>query len=388
MTSEERRQGRYLRRKARRSAGRERRFDEVFSYEHLYDAYCKCRRNVAWKASVQRYVSQAPLNIERTRQRLMAGTYRSPDFFEFDICERGKKRHIRSTVIGERVVQRCLCDHALVPVVTKGFIYDNGACIKNKGYDFAVNRMCCHLEKYIRKHGPEGYVLVGDLKSFFDSVPHNVVEQLLRKHFSDEWIVGLTMNMVYQFTPGVPRGMGVGLGLGSQVSQVLAPAVPGAMDHYVKQVLREPYYGRYMDDFYLFHPDKEHLKKCLNLIRAELQKVGLRLSEKKTQIVKLSRGFTFLKVRTNVTKTGKIVRRVHPASVTRARRRLKKLKGMLDDGRVTLRDVRNSLQSCLSHMKRFDSWRTRKSIVSLYCRLFDQGGERKWFASKFSMIPA
>ena len=374
MTSEERRQGRYLRRKARRSAGKQLHFDQGFTYEHLYTSYRKCCRNVTWKASVQRYVAQAPLNIEKTRQRLLSGRYRSPDFFEFDIHERGKKRHIRSTVIGERVVQRCLCDYALVPAVTSGYIYDNGACIKNKGYDFAANRMRCHLEKYIRKNGPEGYVLVGDLKSFFDSIPHREVERVLRKHFTDEWIVGLTMNMVHQFTPGVPRGTGIGLGLGSQVSQVLAPSVPGVMDHFVKEVLQEPYYGRYMDDFYLFHRDKRHLQKCLDLIRAELKKVGLTLSEKKTQIVKLSRGFTFLKVRTTVTKTGKIVRRIHPASVTRERRRLKKLKAMLDAGTVNRQDVYNSFQSWYSHAARFDSWNTRQTMKALYRRLFDQGG--------------
>ena len=182
MTSKERHQQRYLRRRARREAARAaklaqaRNFDQVFTYEHLYAAYRRCRRNVGWKASVQRYSAQAPLNVVRTQQKLLAGTYRCPEFFEFDIVERGKKRHIKSTGIGERVVQRCLCDYALVPVIGSSFVYDNGACMKNKGYDFAVRRMLCHLEKHVREHGTEGYILIGDLKSFFDSIPHWAVE--------------------------------------------------------------------------------------------------------------------------------------------------------------------------------------------------------------------
>lgn len=69
MTSEERREARYRRRVAKRAAKKAKacascdNFDEVFSYEHLYKSYRKCRRNVAWKASVQKYITQAPLLV-------------------------------------------------------------------------------------------------------------------------------------------------------------------------------------------------------------------------------------------------------------------------------------------------------------------------------------
>ena len=383
MTSKERHQQRYLRRRARREAARAARltqshnFDEVFTYEHLYDAYRKCRRNVGWKASVQRYSAAAPLNVQRTRQNLLTGKYKCPEFFEFDIFERGKKRHIKSTVIGERVVQRCLCDYALVPVIGGTFIYDNGACMKNKGYDFAVRRMLCHLEKYVREHGTEGYILIGDLKSFFDSIPHWAVERLIRKQFKDERIVRLILGMVKQFDPKAPAGEGVGLGLGSQVSQVLAPAIPGAMDHFVKEVLGVRYYGRYMDDFYVIHHDKEFLKTCIEAIRAKCAEVGLTLSDRKTQIVKLSHGFTFLKVRTHITQTGHIVRRIYPGSVTRQRRKLKKLRRLLDNGDMLPDDVYNSFQSWDSHAARFDTYRTRRSMRKLFAELFPEIEEQK-----------
>lgn len=385
MTSKERHEQRYRRRRARREAARAAKlaqaqnFDDVFTYEHLYDAYRKCRRNVGWKASVQRYSAAAPLQIQRTRQKLLTGSYRPPEFFEFDIFERGKKRHIKSTVIGERVVQRCLCDYALVPVITRGFVYDNGACMKHKGYDFAVSRMFCHLEKYIRKHGAEGYILIGDLKSFFDSIPHWTVEELIRKNFRDERIVRLVMEMVRQFDPKAPAGSGVGLGLGSQVSQVLAPAIPGGMDHFIKEILGVKYYGRYMDDFYLIHQDKDFLKTCMEAIRIKCAEVGLTLSDRKTQIVKLSHGFTFLKVRTHVTPSGHIVRRIYPRSVTRQRRKLKKLRKMMDAGTVTPADVYNSFQSWSSHAARFDTWRTRRNMEELFAQLFPEiitGGKR------------
>lgn len=376
MTSEERHQARFQRRRAARAAAKDARlatadnYEQVFSYGNLYQAYRKSRRNVAWKASVQRYITQAPLNVYRTWERLQAGTYTSPPFFEFDIYERGKRRHIKSTIIAERVVQRCLCDNALIPAVTGSFIYDNGACMKGKGYDFAVNRLRCHLQRYIRHHGPDGYIMVCDLKSFFDSIMHWAVSKILAGSFRDLRLIGITEDLIRQFDPTAPPEARKGLGLGSQISQVLAPAIAGAPDHYVKEVLRIRYYGRYMDDFYLIYPDKEYLQFCKEKIRVKCESLGLVLSEKKTQIVKLTHGFTWLKVRWYVAGTGKVIKKMHRSSITRERRKLKKLRHKLDAGEIAPQDAFNSFQSWRSHCRRFKAWHTLQSMTTLYAQLF------------------
>lgn len=51
----------------------------------------------------------------------------------------------------------------------------------------------------------------------------------------------------------------VGLGLGSQISQIMELLVLNDLDHYIKERLKIKYYIRYMDDFILIHPDKEYL---------------------------------------------------------------------------------------------------------------------------------
>lgn len=122
MTSAERHEMRYQRRKARRADRKAAHcalndsYDWVFSYSHLYHSYKMCRRGVGWKASVQKYTANAPLNIWETHEKLKQGKFKTSGFYEFDLYERGKHRHIRSVTIGERVVQRCLCDYALVPL--------------------------------------------------------------------------------------------------------------------------------------------------------------------------------------------------------------------------------------------------------------------------------
>ena len=369
MNSEERKEARFQRRKAARAekkaacCGQSDNFDWVFSYEHLYHSYKMCRRNVGWKASVQKYITNAPINVYQTWQRLQAGKYCTSGFFEFDLMERGKKRHIRSVTIGERIVQRCLCDYALVPVLGRTYIYDNGASMANKGYSFAVDRLCQHLRQHYRRHGTEGYVLLFDFSKFFDRVSHRVVKAVLHKEFSDERIIKLTEHFIDAFGD-------VGLGLGSQISQVLALASANRLDHYIQEQCRIGSYGRYMDDGYLIHPSKEYLQKCLEGIRRICEELEITLNEKKTQIVKLSRGFTFLKVRFFLLPGGRIVRKIYHCSVTRMRRKLKSYQHFVAAGKMTMDDVYQSWQSWKAYASNFNAWHTIQSMAALYNKLF------------------
>ena len=71
---------------------------------------------------------------------------------------------------------------------------------------------------------------------------------------------------------------------------------------------------------------KDEAKALLNEFRAKSKEYDLVVNEKKTQIIKLERGFTFLKMKYNLTKSGKVV--IHQKSDTfvRERRKLKKFK--------------------------------------------------------------
>lgn len=370
MNSKERYELRYQRRKAQREAKRKQKllsFDAIFAYDNLYKSYIKCRRNVGWKASTQRYIVQAPLNVYQTRQKLLKGKFKTSGFFEFDLYERGKKRHIRSVKIEERVVQRCLCDHALVPVIESTFVYDNGASIKNKGYHFAMNRMKRHLQYHYRKYGNDGYILLFDFHHFFDNVSHELVKKIVADHFDDQRIIDLTYHFIEAFGD-------IGLGLGSQISQTLALASCNKLDHIVKEKLQVKCYGRYMDDGYLIHPDKEYLKECLQVIKEICDELGIILNEKKTQIVKLSHGFTWLKGRFYLTPTGKVVKKIYKRSVTRERRKLKKLKKFYDSGKVTANDVWCAFQSWRAYAYHFNAYHTIQNMEILYNQLYGKKG--------------
>ena len=369
MTSSERHERRYQRRRAAREARRQKfsapydDFNRVFTYDNLYTGYNKCTLGVRWKASIQKFMMFATRDTYRTYKRLHNGTFRHDPFYEFDIIERGRPRHIRSVTVRERGVQRCLCDNALVPLVTRSFIYDNGASMLNKGYTFTIRRIETYLHKYYRRYGSEGYVLLFDFSKFFDNVSHEVVFRILDRAIQDKRLRDVSKDFVSAFGD-------VGLGLGSQVSQVLALASANEVDHYVKDVCRIKYYGRYMDDGYLIHRDRKYLERCLEGISEICDRLGIKINRKKTHIVKLSHGFSFLKARFFLLDSGRVVKKIYKLSVTKERKKLKSLRRKVNDGIMTVDDVYMSFQSWRAYARNFDAYHTICNMEKLFNQLY------------------
>jgi hypothetical protein len=369
MTSEERHERRYQRRKQKREARRLERshtcggFNEVFSYGNLYDSGHICSRAVGWKCSTQQYRFNLVTNTAVTRKQLLEGGYKSKGFIEFQLYDRGKWRRIRSVHISERVVQRTLCDKVMIPVFSPAFIYDNGASLKGKGIDFAMNRLNCHLQRHWRKHGITGGILVFDFKDYFGSANHEPVRRELARRVHDERVRALANTFLDNFGS-------VGYGLGSQISQVSALMLPNRLDHVIKEELGIKGYGRYMDDGYLIHENVEYLGKCLERIDAVCKSLGITLNRKKTRIIPIQRGFVFLKTKFILTETGKVLRKMSRASIRAMRRKLFIFKKWVGIGKFTLGDVRTAYESWRGHMRRGNSYRVVERTDQYFWRLF------------------
>ncbi len=371
MTSKERHEARYQRRRAARLkhiAARNKSLEEVFTFSNLYKGYLASRKGVMWKSSTQTYKAYSLVNVRKSQKELIAGTWRSRGFIEFDLMDRGKLRHIRSVHISERVVQHTLCDQLLTPVFTPSLIYDNSGSISGKGMDFALNRCTRHLRKQVRKYSRDLYVLTYDFSGYFDSVRHDLALDLIRRYVLDPRLVTITKQFVDAFGD-------IGLGLGSQVSQNIATAFPNKIDHMFKEELGIRAYARYMDDGYAIHPDKAYLEHCLARLREECSKLGLKLNEKKTHIRKITQGFTFLKIRYTVTPTGRVLRRVCRKSVTHSRRKMKKLVGLYRSGIVTLEDIRAAKDSIIGHLKRGANYFARQQLQNTYQGLLKEASK-------------
>ena len=292
-------------------------YDYAISFDALYEGLRKSCLGVKWKTSVTKYWMNGLVNTYKLQQSLLDGTYKIGEYQRFMIYE-PKVREIVATRIKDRQFQRSLCDNVLYPALTKSFIRDNCACQYGKGVNDALDRMDAHLHKYYRKHGADGWALKCDIHHFFAETRHDVIMAAVEKRIKDERVIEHVRKIVDSY--GGDRG----IGLGSQVSQLVELTVLDDFDHWVKEVLQVKYYIRYMDDFILIGDDKAQMRHFLELIREKLNAIGLELNSK-TQIYPLRQGVKFLQWRFVLTPTGKVVRKMSHQSMRHERQKLKKL---------------------------------------------------------------
>ena len=374
MTSEERHKARYERRKRKRE---EKRRDAIAQYDN-FGNLCTCNalfkaarlsgKSIRWKASVQRYFMSYLRNIIQLRQMLLAGQNPTMGFIEFDLIERGKKRHIKSVHFKERVAQRSLCDNALVPILSRSLIYDNGASLEGKGISFARDRLKHHLHQFYRRTGGnDGYILLMDFSGYFDNILHGPVYEMLDAALEDKDVFALCRHFIEPFGEK-------SLGIGSQVSQILAVSYRSSIDHYVKEVLRVKEYGCYMDDSYLIHERKEYLWRCLEEIDRLCREKGITLNRKKTQIIRLSHGFPYMKGSYHLTETGKVIVTPSKENTVRHRRKLKKFRRFLNEGKIGHAQIICAHNSYRGYIRKdYNSHKTVRSMDKLFHELFGYG---------------
>lgn len=160
------------------------------------------------------------------------------------------------------------------------------------------------------------------------------------------------------------------VGIGSQISQISGLLYPSRIDNYCKIVKGLKYYGRYMDDTYVIHEIKEYLKQLLREITEICNEYGILINNKKTQIVKLTKTFTFLKTRYNFTDTGKVIKRINKDSITRERKKLKKFRRMLDEGSITYKEIQEQYNSWRGNLKYYSAHNVIKNMDNLFNDLF------------------
>ena len=395
MTNDERIQARIARDKLRRQKRKEERnkefdnFQATIKMQNYFDALRKCKKGVNWKGTVQLYSQNAICEIDTVIKSLENGKLpKLSNITKIELYERGKKRIITPINIKDRMTQRVLCDQSLAPVLHKTLIYDNGASMQGKGVDFTRKRLNLHLRKAIKEYGSDFYALTFDFKSFFDSIPHKTCLRVLNDNFQDKYIKGLIMAVIKSYQePFILRESDAvvreshlyqlkhnqlhGICLGSQISQVMALAVPNKLDHFIKDKKGVRHYIRYMDDGIILSDNKEFLHQLYQEMKTVVEELGLKFNDKKTKVVRMSKGFSFMKIKYKVTKSGKIIRTLTRPGIVRMRRKLKKFRRLVTEGVMTYDDVYNSIQSWLSHYEIAHSYTTKKNMLKLYNDLFD-----------------
>lgn len=350
MNSDERRKARRARRDAKRAANRAKRcaaltISNAARIDNIHEAARDAAKGVRWKASVQRYMIHSLRNSLYARRDLLAGNDIRKGFVRFHVIERGKDRAIAAPRFSERVIQKAVTRAVMAPAVWPTLTPGCAANMRGRGTDYALMRLKGQLAEHYRRHGAEGYVLLMDFSDYFGTIDHGTALDLVRLTLTDPAAVEFMRLQI-------EANGRIGLGLGSEPNQALAVAIPSPLDHLGERWHGIEASGRYMDDSYFIALDKETLWRFLDAARALCSSLGITINERKTRVVKLTRGFTFLKKRFRFTESGRIVVTPIPKSLARERRKLRTHARMVAEGSMTLEQAYVSYMSFRGSLER------------------------------------
>lgn len=241
---------------------------------------------------------QTVAQFERNAEKYLANLYdalRSGQYVPSAILrknipkEPGKVRPLGIPTIRDRVVQTALL-RVIEPIFEVAF--------SHRSFGFRPNRGCKDALRVVSEKLRAGYCFVvdADLKSYFDTIPHDKLMKLVRGKIADNSVLRLleaflkqgVLEELREWTPeaGTPQG--------AVISPLLSNLYLDPLDKLMETNGREMV--RYADDFVVLCQSRAEAETALEEIRAFTTEAGLTLHPEKTKIVDARErgGFDFL----------------------------------------------------------------------------------------------
>lgn len=212
MNSRERKEKRYLRRKEKRlnkiieRSNRYASINEAFCFHKVMFYSDKCCNGVRWKKSTINFELHQFTIISTVCHNIKNNTYKVGNTYKFQINERGKVRNIDAPHIKDRLVHKVLSNEIILPIYQPHLIYDNGASQKNKGFTFSLFRLRKKLQRYFKKYGNNGYIVLIDYSKFFENSSHEVIHKIHEGYIRDSY----TIQVIEDYT-FIVKGIALGI---------------------------------------------------------------------------------------------------------------------------------------------------------------------------------
>jgi retron-type reverse transcriptase len=182
-------------------------FEKIISLENLFSSWQEFRRGKRQKLDVQFFEWRLEDNLFRLNFELENGFYRHGSYQSFRISD-PKPRLIHKATVRDRVVHHAVC-RILYPLFDKNFIFDSYSCRLDKGTHRAVDRLALFLDNVSRHNRQTVFAAKCDIKKFFASVDHEILEKLLRRRIADVKVEKLLGNIISSFS-AEPKPVGGG----------------------------------------------------------------------------------------------------------------------------------------------------------------------------------
>jgi RNA-directed DNA polymerase len=338
-------------------------YPHITSFANLETAWRKARKGKRSKLAAARFDFNAEGEMLQLQRELQNHTYTPGAYRSFLIYD-PKKRKISAAPFRDRVVHHALCN-VIEPIYEPKFIHDSYANRVGKGTHRALDRAQSFARRY-------RYVLKCDIETFFPAVDHAVLRSILWRCLAcpeTRWLMGriidsgaglLADQYRQRWFPGDdlfaalrPRG----LPIGNQTSQFWANVYLNPLDHFVKRDLACKAYCRYVDDFLLFHDDKQILHGWRVALEDFLACLRLTIHPEKSVVFPTRHGIPFLGFLLFPTQ-----RRLLKGNVRAFLRRFRAQRRAIRHGRLRWTDIQPSLTSWNAHADHGDTWRLRVKL--------------------------
>lgn len=257
--------------------------DKVYDRRNLSASWCKSAANKGSPGvdgiTIERFERDMEANLDRLSEQLRDGSYQPKAIRRTWIPKLdGTMRPLGIPTVSDRIVQGAV-RHVIEPVFEKEFACQSYGFRPGKGCKDALRRVDGLLKAGYR------YVVDADLKSYFDTIPHDRLMERVRERIADGRVLKLIeaflkaniMEGLKEWTPmaGAPQG--------AVLSPLLSNIYLNPLDH---QMARQGYQMvRYADDFVILCESKEQAERALSEVQAWVGQSGLTLHPEKTRIV-------------------------------------------------------------------------------------------------------
>lgn len=353
--------------------------------ECLFEAFYDCLDGKSGTPDALEFQSRLLGNMTELCDSVNGRTYTPLPSIGF-IVPKPVRREVFAANFRDRIIHHYIAIR-LEPLFEQEFNDRTYNCRKGKGQLYGIRQLEKDIRECSKDYTVDCWYLQCDLQGFFMSIPRAkladkvdmfIVERYMGedkedlRYMSRETIMHEPHKHCVWRSPRSEREKlaygksldtappGCGVAIGNLTSQHNANFYLSPFDWLLEIVFAIIYHGRYVDDFYGIHPDKEYLKECIPKMRAWLKtELSVTLHPRKIRLQPCRYGIKF---------TGMVVKwgRVYPgkrlagnfANVVRRMNRLPENYTPRDlDGFVS------SLNSYLGLMRHCDSYAIRRKVL-------------------------